>query len=387
MFEILIVEDDSVKSEAVLSVLKENGVYGSSVTVVNNVRDALISLTEKSYNLLVLDLNLPIRADTLSQPKKDSGITILSKLGNEEYNTPEAIIGLTSFSELKENYESKFNELAFKIFLFDSADWRLAIRNKVEWLKKSLRQREKLNNRLRSKTVTLLVHGVMTTGEWQNKLKNKLENSGHLVLSYEYKFYSALKIVIGLSRKKQTEHFSHWLERQFLDNPNSKINIVAHSFGTYLALKSLELLKLDNLSRIDNIVLLGSVMPRNYNFDNIEKKFMPTRIINECGTRDVPLLASKAFCFGLGNAGRVGFNSCSDRLTNRYYEAGHSIFDEIPNYYELYWDDFVRNGSLSNVPRMKGTRFSEIKESLLDTLSPVPMILLIIVLLVYKCYG
>ena len=350
--------------------------------MVNNVRDALECLAVKSYSILILDLNLPIRADALTKPRRDSGISILHKLGLEQYNTPDTIIGLTSYSELKDDYESKFSELAFKVYLFESEDWRTVINKKISWLKKSLRQKERLSTRSNKKTITLLVHGVMTAGEWQDSLKTKFESSGHSVFSYKYKFYSALKIVCGISRMKQAEHFGLWLEKQFIENPSSNINIVAHSFGTYLVLKALELLRLDNMTRIDNIILLGSVMPRNYNFGLIEKKFMPKKIINECGTKDLPLLASKAFCFGLGNAGRAGFNSGSEMLINRYYEAGHSIFDEVPDYYELYWERYVQKGELSDAPIVKSTRYRVLRESLFDTLSPVLVVIIILFFLI-----
>ncbi|WP_337167162.1 alpha/beta hydrolase [Vibrio parahaemolyticus] len=383
MFEILIVEDDKTKSDAVCHLLEEIGVYGSSVTLVNNVRDALLNLSSNSYDILILDLNLPIRSDSIPNPRPDSGVTILSKLELEQYNTPDTIIGLTSFCELKNEYEYKFNELAFTLFLFESNDWKTAITNKVTWLKKSLRQKEIVSKRENHKELTILVHGVMTAGNWQVKLKGKLEEKNHQVELYEYKFYSALKIVLGLSRDLQKKHFENWLERIIINNPSSRINIVAHSFGTYLSIKALESLKLDNMTRINNIVLLGSVLPRNHDFSLIERKFLPKKIINECGTKDKALLASKALCIGLGNAGRLGFNSNSKILINRFYDAGHSIFDEIPDYFEIYWESYVTDGVLILSERSKKSRTSEVLESLLDTLNPLFLIFVFLIVLVF----
>lgn len=370
MIKILIIEDDPCKVEAIETLLKELGIYGASAMYVNNVRDALFQLSSNVFSILILDLNLPIRSDSLKQPKENSGEIILNKLSQEQYNCPESIFGLTSYENLEEIYKGRFIKLAFNLYSFQQEDWKEALTNKINWYKKSQRQKSLLENRKTKKTVTLLVHGVMTSGLWQSTLKTKLSNEDHLVEPYEYKYFPAIKIATGFSREKQLNHFIKWLEKKLIEYPNARFNIVAHSFGTYLAIKGLEYIKLDNLQRTKNIILLGSVLPRNYDFTIVNDKFNPLNIFNECGVNDIPLIFSKSLCIGLGNAGRLGFSSNASNVKNRFFNSGHSIFDEDPDYFETYWQPFIKSNQIIDSPKISHSRTREIFESFLDLLSP-----------------
>lgn len=369
MFKVLVVEDDENKRSDILTELAKLGILGGSVASVFDVRSALNELSRECFDLMILDLHLPMFPDSSSDVVKYGGYKILSNLNKEEYRTPSSIIALTSFSDLKSEFQNRFIEQTVLIFSYEEDSWRLALKNRVSLSKKSIRQRERLEKNLKRPQVTILVHGVNTQGEWQNKVAEHLESDSHKVITFKYSHYSPLKIAFNVTRKSQVKWFMKEFEKALINNPKSEFNIICHSFGTYLALRTMEETKIDSLIKFNNIILLGSVMPRNYDFSPIENKFLPNAIINDCGINDLPLILSKLFCFNLGNAGRVGFHTTSGILVNRYFNAGHSIFDDVPQYFENYWKSYLDGNPLPEGQITKTGKINGVIESILDLCS------------------
>ena len=87
-------------------------------------------------------------------------------------------------------------------------------------------------------------------------------------------------------------------------------HVVAHSFGTYLIGSALR--KFPEVM-FERIVLVGSILPRHYNWDKVlADKPMPFTVRNETGKRDLVVkLAGLVKCVArdMGNAGLKGFVS------------------------------------------------------------------------------
>jgi CheY-like chemotaxis protein len=62
----------------------------------------------RRYDLLVLDINLPLRRET--QPVRDGGLRLLKQLqlGGPRLKYPEHIIGLTEYPELYDEFVRDF---------------------------------------------------------------------------------------------------------------------------------------------------------------------------------------------------------------------------------------------------------------------------------------
>ncbi|MGL4764939.1 MAG: alpha/beta fold hydrolase [Aeromonas sp.] len=376
MIKVLIIEDDLIKSDDVKSLITELGILESSIHTTNYVKDALDKLRLNHYNLVILDLNLPYYID--SDPIDSAGKTILQKLlDDERYITPSEIIGLTSFDNLKDEFEDRFKGIAFSLYNYELDNWREAIENRLMWLKKSIRQEQERENVTRSQNnITILIHGVMTEGYWQDNLAQYLKSNGHDVHTYKYRSFSPLKILLPITRKKQALHFKAWFDALLIKNPNSTFNIVGHSFGTFLSIYAMEKTNIDSLVKINNIIFLGSVIQRTYDFSRIKKKFVINRIINDCGVNDIPLIFSKACCWGLGHAGRVGFSS-NQLIQNRFFNAGHSVFIDIPDYFKNHLIECLIEGKISEpqaitIPSWK-TKF----DAVIDNLSPIVSLVII----------
>lgn len=150
---ILIVEDDSPKAEKVKLVIEE-ALGGSAYTVAlrgSNAECIQFLMQPQKLSLLVLDLNLPVRAG--EYPKKDSGLKLLKEISRRrEISKPESIIGLTQYEEIHDSAKSIFDNEGWTVIKYDPklADWEDAIKNKIYWLiekntmEKTLKERTKI---------------------------------------------------------------------------------------------------------------------------------------------------------------------------------------------------------------------------------------------------
>lgn len=130
----LIVDDDSRKAGKVQRVIEEAiGVKGGSVDLAGSASAAAKLLEGRQYDLLILDLNLPIRD---RQPaSKDGGLRFLKQIvrGGPRFYKPSHILGLSEYPELVNQYGPQFNEEAWQLVQFDvtSEAWVKTIQNKL----------------------------------------------------------------------------------------------------------------------------------------------------------------------------------------------------------------------------------------------------------------
>lgn len=369
MYNILIVEDDNNKCKDVVAQLKDLGILDSSLTIATNVRDALNALRSNVFDVLILDMNLPLYADSTTN-NTGGGYNIIQKLKREEYKMPTTILALTSYGEVLEEYEELFRDMGIFLLSYANDLWRSSLISAVERSRKAVRQHAFPSAASSGGVVTILVHGVNTTGQWQKDITSKLEALGHKVVPFEYRYYSPFKIMLPWFRKSQLNWFKKQFEKVINENRGSQFNIICHSFGTYLGMKSMQNTYIDDVCKFKSIILMGSVLPRKFDFSEIERKFSPDIIVNECGINDMPLVFCKMFCFGLGNAGRLGFHTSSVKLKNRYFSAGHSVFNDVDAYYDSYLHDYFVGGELKHQNSSANVGVRGFIESILDTFNP-----------------
>ena len=383
MLKVLIVEDDPDKKRLIISFFKNNGIYGPSIDVCEDVTCALKYLRTYKYDILCLDLNLPLRNN--EQPKDDGGLTILNKLSNPQYQKPSYIFGLTSFNNIKDKQSEYFKRYDFNLYSYSEDIWKDILENKLNWIKESKRQESNLELRSNNKVINILVHGVMTSGMWQKELARLTDSESMMSICHEYKYYSVLKIMNYFTRKKQVKDFSDFLELVLIQYPNVNINLVGHSFGTFLIVNALDKMELDNLTRINYVILSGSVVRSDYDFKKIIKKYAIKNIVNDCAVNDIPLIFSKLFCFGLGHGGRIGFNSCSTQIVNRYHKAGHSMYASTPTFIDMYWASILRDGNIIDGSCHIDYGVNKFINPIIGVLNPYIMISLIIACFFVVC--
>ncbi|KAB7669748.1 response regulator [Plesiomonas shigelloides] len=338
MIRVLIVEDDDNKINEIERVIESNGVRKPSYTSINNIQDALSALRETKFDILILDLQLPQRSN--SKPTENGGVGLLYKLSSNKFITPTYIIGLTQYPELLGKYENDFRRIDFNVFNFNETEWLDALKHKLKWIIAS--QRCHLERRP-DKNIYILTHGIMTSGKWQDDVESKIKHGKDdiKVVKYSYPYYSALHIIFPFLHRKAVKNYNTFLENIIIQHPSATINFISHSFGTYLTINALNSGEFEKNTKIGKIILCGSVLKRDYDMAAFIEKCQPNIIINDCGTNDVPLILCNTFVWGLGDAGRNGFDGYCHLLKNRFFNGGHSYFFSDDTFYNKYWKPLI----------------------------------------------
>lgn len=196
------------------------------------------------------------------------------------------------------------------------------------------------------KRLIITVHGIRTYGRWQSRLE-ELVNSGSYApkaefAHYKYGVFTLASFLIPYSRRLAVRRFKSELADMIEEKQYSSVDIVAHSFGTYLSVEALHDLADSSGIRIRNLVLCGSVVSPDRNLTALlSKRGNVERVVNDCGTRDGVLLLT-LLVLGVGMAGRLGLQGMSrDKLVNRFFRLGHSGYfgehDEDPDAFMRKW--------------------------------------------------
>ena len=169
--------------------------------------------------------------------------------------------------------------------------------------------------------IVVTVHAIRTYGEWQGRLEElvaeRLRDSPPaarpLFCHYRYGFFSLLAFYFAPTRWLQVRRFRTDLERLIGRYPAvERIDIFAHSFGTYLASWALGAKpRSKTLPRVANLVLAGSVLRRTHPWlDWIDRRV--SRVVNECGDLDHVLLLNQLVVPFAGAGGLLGFPDIRD---------------------------------------------------------------------------
>jgi len=242
---------------------------------------------------------------------------------------PGIIFGYTSLedgvSEKKERYQS----LGFDLLFAPTNDysWLESIKAKISY------QCSVFNNigDKNSNIVVFTLHGIRTYGKWQERFSEICRNDQNLSslepISYKHTSISTLNFLFPQRRQKIVEEFLQHFENHLRNNRSQRIVCIAHSFGTYILMNALKQVK-DQflLQELDLIILCGSVLDRNYDFDYLSFNRTFT-LINECAVNDYPLAFNEAVVPEVGLGGVMGFDGFSgQRKFNRFHSGGHSSF-------------------------------------------------------------
>lgn len=186
------------------------------------------------------------------------------------------------------------------------------------------------------KRLILTVHGIRTYGNWQSRLEKIIRNSVCDVSDdtldfrhYRYGFFTIFSFIIPFLRQVAVWRFRSHLFNLLRERSYDRIDIVAHSFGTFLLAKTLISQKLPGCAQIHTVILCGSVLSPDFNVSRLVGADRPVRrLVNECGLKDNVLLLT-LFVVGVGMAGRLGLHGFEGTsLRNRYFWLGHSGYFE-----------------------------------------------------------
>jgi nucleoside phosphorylase/CheY-like chemotaxis protein len=136
MLKILIVDDEQEKRRQIIaSALQVDGVDYENIEEVTDARAAKNKLKAKQYDLVILDINIPVRSG--EAPKKDAGVDVLNSIKmNEKIKPPRYVVGLSAYEDVFEGADQDFDDFIFSLvkFEYDSDSWSLSLQNTLRRL-------------------------------------------------------------------------------------------------------------------------------------------------------------------------------------------------------------------------------------------------------------
>jgi len=122
MIHCLIVDDEPSKVEQIRNVVQQEcGVGSASVVVASNAYRAAELMRERAFDLLIVDLNLPVREG--DAPNEDGGNKLLRQIGRGSagLERPSFLVGVTAFDSLANKNLSEFHSHGWAIVKYDAS--------------------------------------------------------------------------------------------------------------------------------------------------------------------------------------------------------------------------------------------------------------------------
>lgn len=137
MISILLVDDDRSKIARIIDVLVNQALSRDQITVVQNVNDAKTQLTKVKFDLLILDVMLPVLAE--NTPSRKGGIELLEELLERDiFYRPAHVLGLTAYDDLRDEFHSRFSDQLWHLDHYDAGElgWADRLGARVRYLVK-----------------------------------------------------------------------------------------------------------------------------------------------------------------------------------------------------------------------------------------------------------
>src|SRR5271166_4248609 len=197
------------------------------------------------------------------------------------------------------------------------------------------------------------LHGIRTLAAWQKGLSDLAASHGWVCRldRWSYGRFSLLAFFTPWSREAKLG----WLRRQYdaethdrrlLIEKGQAPSVVAHSFGTYIL--GYTLLRFDFI-RFNKVILCGSILPRDFPWDQLIARGQVQAVRNEFGVRDPWVKWVRWFVRGTGPSGSSGFACTHERLEQEEFDFDHSDYFGL-DHMEDRWIPFL-NKPLEEIPR------------------------------------
>lgn len=187
--------------------------------------------------------------------------------------------------------------------------------------------------------VVAAVHGVESQGIWQMELAPLISGQGWIYQPLFFGRIRTLQLLLPWERSKHIE----WFRDRFNDIRKQygeiRLSIIAHSYGTYIVTRTLEIYP---QIKIDELILCGSIVRTDFDWDKLVRRNQVGRIRNDYGRRDLWAGIANLVVPGTGPSGRDGFDREHDRLSDQEFEHyGHKSVFGYDHYVE-HWIPFLK---------------------------------------------
>ena len=204
--------------------------------------------------------------------------------------------------------------------------------------------------------VTFVMHGIRDYGHWTDDLGERIKELGGQCgtnvypITASYGYFPMLGFLLQPERQDHVRWFTDRYTEAIAKYPNARICFVGHSNGTYLLASALRRYA---AMAFDNVVFAGSVVPRNFPWDQIAYEKRISRIRNYVASQDwvvaiFPAVFEAISRYSdLGSGGHNGFLEETGReFTIEFARGGHGAAIKRDNF-----DAIARFILGENVPR------------------------------------
>lgn len=201
--------------------------------------------------------------------------------------------------------------------------------------------------------VVVTIHGIQTTGEWQKNITPYLAREGLIPYHIDFGWFDALRFLFKPTRERKVGLVRDELRTLVANAGVRRVSVIAHSFGTYLAMEAL--VRENGDLRYDRVVLTGCILPRTFDWKRVVNDKLVMAVRNERATSDwvvgLALWASSGWRrfitrLDAGDAGSQAFWTKLPEVIDSSIDAGHSGTHNPTQY--MRWARFV------SYPRLSG---------------------------------
>jgi hypothetical protein len=196
----------------------------------------------------------------------------------------------------------------------------------------------------------MVLHGIRASNEsWVEQIRSLVSKRAPnaLAIGPTYQYFSLLDFAIPWVRARKLRFFRDQYSEQLARHPLARFCFIGHSNGTYLLGHALR--RIPGMA-FDRVVLLGSVLPREYDWNARFDLSQVHEVVNHRAAGDVPVgiacnLLRSVGMKDVGTAGVAGFDERREAIKEvYYYDGGHSAGLKTENLEKL--ADCVLSGAV-----------------------------------------
>lgn len=188
--------------------------------------------------------------------------------------------------------------------------------------------------------VLILLHGIQTEAKWQQELRQEFSDLSNLnTIPLGYGFKSPIQL-LSPHRSGPVNEILQKIRSIKSKEPNAKVSIIAHSFGTYIVSR---ILTEHPDIQFERVILCGCIIDKRFRWDKHAITMRSNSIINDVGARDIWPVFATITTLGYGSSGRIGFQT--PEVKDRYFDYAHSdFFNPTLKHASNYWKPFISDG-------------------------------------------
>lgn len=174
---------------------------------------------------------------------------------------------------------------------------------------------------LPKRKVLVTIHGIRTHAEWNSEVTLLASANGWIVAPFYYGYVQPSVFASTAKRQEIVENFRSFLSDVTMITGCKWVSVLAHSFGTYVAMKYIDGWEYPPVI-FDTVILTGAIISENYDFTSLNGKV--AHLVNEIAPNDEWVEWAKIANLKrdplFGGAGKNGFKYVGTRLTQHHSE-------------------------------------------------------------------